>query len=252
LWDNGLGLIVNVSRSVCQAADPRQAALEMRDRINRKRAELMGRSETGRGPEWTEREDIALSLFRIGAVRFGQFTLKSGQISPIYIDLRLLASYPHVLAQVARAYARKLESLHYDRLAAIPYAALPIGTAVALLTQRPLIYPRKEAKAYGTGRTIEGVFVAGERVAVLDDLITTGSSKLEAAAPLQDAGLIVEDFVVLIDRQGSGAAELAQAGYRLHAVLKLTELLDILVAHGEIETAQRATVLDWLAGGASS
>ena len=252
---DGLGLIVNASRSICQAADPRRAVLELRESINQTRETLRGAPPDQAAvmpiPD-ADKEAIALDLAQMGAVRFGQFTLKSGLSSPVYIDLRLLASYPRTLARVAQAYSRLLKPLSYDRLAAIPYAALPIGTAVSLLTDRPLIYPRKEVKSYGTGRAIEGTFVAGERAVVLDDLITTGASKLEAVEPLQSAGLVVEDIVVLIDRQGSGKAELARAGYRLHAVLTLTELVDILAAHGRIEPSQQVAVRDWLAGGMAS
>jgi uridine monophosphate synthetase len=189
---------------------------------------------------------LILDLARIGAVRFGQFTLKSGVTSPIYIDLRLLASYPEVLSRVAAAYAEVLRGIQYDRIAAIPYAALPIGTAVALQTGRPLIYPRKEVKGYGTQRAIEGAYEAGERVVVLDDLITTGESKLEAIAPLKDAGLKIEDVVVLIDREGGGQATLAREGLRLHAVLILAEILDVLAVEKHISESQRTRVLEWL------
>jgi uridine monophosphate synthetase len=181
-------------------------------------------------------------------VRFGQFTLKSGQSSPIYLDLRLLASHPDVLARVADAYARLLRDLNYARIAAIPYAALPIGTAVALQTGQPLIYPRKEVKGYGTQRAIEGVFQAGERAVVLDDLITTGGSKIEAIAPLLAAGLEIEDVVVLIDRENGGQEMLEQVGYRLHSVLTLRQILDTLTQHDRISAEQRAQILDWLNG----
>ena len=155
-----------------------------------------------------------------------KFTLKSGLTSPIYLDLRQLVTYPRLLAEVAAAYVGILRGLSFDRLAALPYAALPIGTAVSLQGDWPLVYPRKEAKNYGTKAEIEGVFYAGERVAVVDDLTTTGGSKFEAITKLTSAGLLVQDVVVLIDRQSGAAVALAQAGYRLHTVFTLACLLD--------------------------
>ena len=119
---------------------------------------------------------------------------------------------------------------------------------VTLQTGDPLIYPRKETKDYGTRRAIEGTFAPGERAVVLDDLISSGGSKIEAIAPLAAAGLAVEDVVVLIDRESGGREELARQGYRLHAVLTLRQILDVLAAGGEVDAQQRATVLDWLAG----
>ncbi|MGQ9517546.1 MAG: orotidine-5'-phosphate decarboxylase [Anaerolineae bacterium] len=233
LRPDGLGLIVNSSRGIIGAPDPRQAAMELRDRINARRGALPA-------------EHVALGLFDAGCVRFGEFTLKSGLVSPIYIDLRRLASYPRLLEIVAGAYAGLLEKLTFDRIAAIPYAALPIATAVSIRIGRPMIYPRKEVKEHGTRQTIEGEYRAGERVVVLDDLITTGASKFEAVRPLTDAGMVVEDVVVLIDRQSGGREELAERGIRLHAVLTLTQMLDILVRHGRIDTAERQKVLTWL------
>jgi len=150
------------------------------------------------------------------------------------------------MEEVARAYGRLLARLSFDRIAAIPYAALPIGAAVSLETRKPLLYPRKEVKAHGTGQSIEGAFHAGERVVVLDDLITTGASKFEAIAPLLDAGLVVEDVVVLIDRQSGGRQDLEARGLKLHAVLTLSDLLETLVAHGRIDAAQKDRVEQWL------
>jgi len=108
----------------------------------------------------------------------------------------------------------------------LPYAALPIGAAVSLQGGWPMIYPRKEVKAYGTRAEIEGVYAPGERVVVIDDLATTGGSKFEAIDKLVAAGLQVSDVVVLIDRQSGAAGALAQAGYRLHSVFTLAQLLD--------------------------
>jgi uridine monophosphate synthetase len=250
LRKDGLGLVISASRGVCYAPDPRAAAQAYRDQINAARelpASLPPCLREASPPLGGTEGGLILDLARIGAVRFGQFTLTSGKISPIYIDLRLLASYPDMLQKVAATYADLLQGLTFDRIAGIPYAALPIGTAVALQTGRALIYPRKEAKRYGTRRAIEGAFEAGERVVVLDDLITTGGSKIEAIAPLEEAGLVVEDVVVLIDRESGGREELAREGYRLHTVFTLHQILDVLVAQGEINEEKRAQVLEWLA-----
>jgi uridine monophosphate synthetase len=177
-------------------------------------------------------------LLEAGCVRFGQFTLKSGVKSPIYIDLRLLASQPSLLTRVASAYLPILKTLRYDRLAALPYAALPIATAISLLTGRPMVYPRKEIKDYGTGSAVEGGFEQGERVVLIDDLATTGGSKFEAIERLEASGLKVSDVVVLIDRQGSAAQDLAEAGYQLHAVYTLLELIEHWAGVGKVSQLQ--------------
>lgn len=189
---------------------------------------------------------LAERLHAIGAVQFGRFTLKSGSESPVYLDLRLLISEPALLAEVAQAYVTLLRALSFDRIAAIPYAGLPIGTAVALAGGWPMIYPRKEAKAHGTGRAIEGRFQPGETVVVLDDVISSGGSKLEAIAPLEAVGLVVRDVVVLVDRETGGRAELGRAGYRLHSVLTLAGIATALAEIGRITVDERDTVLGYL------
>jgi uridine monophosphate synthetase len=177
---------------------------------------------------------LADGLLSAGCIKFGEFTLKSGLHSPIYIDLRQIITYPDLLEQVGAAYLPLLKGLKFDRLAALPYAAIPIATTISLRGRYPMIYPRKEAKAYGTKADIEGEYHAGETVVVIDDLATTGGSKFEAIEKLASAGLIVKDVVVLVDRQSGAKESLSQAGYELHAVLTITGLLDHWDAKGTV------------------
>ena len=169
---------------------------------------------------------LADGLLEAGCIKFGEFTLKSGLKSPIYIDLRQIISYPKLLEQIGAAYLPLLKGLKFDRIAGLPYAAIPIATVISLQGNYPMIYPRKEVKTYGTKAEIEGEYQAGETVVIIDDLATTGGSKFEAIEKLTEAGLVVKDVVVLIDRQSGAKESLAQAGFAMHAVLTITQLLD--------------------------
>jgi orotate phosphoribosyltransferase len=178
---------------------------------------------------------LADELLEAGCIKFGNFTLKSGLQSPIYIDLRRIISYPKLLAEVAQAYLPLLSTLQFSRIAGLPYAAIPIATAVSLHGNYPMIYPRKEVKTYGTKAEIEGEYHAGERVVVIDDLATTGGSKFEAIEKLTGAALMVKDIVVLVDRQSGAKESLAQAGYAMHAVLTISQLLEYSEENGKVE-----------------
>jgi uridine monophosphate synthetase len=178
---------------------------------------------------------LADGLLSAGCIKFGEFTLKSGLKSPIYIDLRRIIAFPKLLEQVGAAYLPLLKPLKFDRIAGLPYAAIPIATAISLRGGYPMIYPRKEAKSYGTKAEIEGEYLAGETVVIIDDLATTGGSKFEAVEKLTTAGLIVKDVVVLVDRQSGATESLAKAGFTLHAVLTITQMLEHWEINGKVE-----------------
>jgi uridine monophosphate synthetase len=178
---------------------------------------------------------LADELLSAGCIKFGQFTLKSGLKSPIYIDLRQIISRPKLLADIAQAYLPILSNLHFSRIAGLPYAAIPIATAISLAGNYPMIYPRKDVKTYGTKAEIEGEYHAGETVLVIDDLATTGGSKFEAIEKLTAVGLVVKDVVVLVDRQSGAKESLGQAGYSMHAVLTISDLLNYWGKTGKVE-----------------
>ncbi len=189
---------------------------------------------------------LADGLLAAGCIKFGEFTLKSGLQSPIYIDLRQVISHPQLLAQIGQAYLPIIRPLRFDRLAGLPYAAIPIATAVSLAGNYPMLYPRKEAKTYGTKAEIEGEYHPGETALIIDDLATTGGSKFEAIEKLSAAGLLVQDVVVLVDRQSGAKEALEQAGLRLHAVLTIGELLDDWESTGKVPAEKVAATREFL------
>lgn len=253
LRPDGLGLLFNVSRSVARATDPGAEARRVRDEINEARTKNQEpRTKNTDSTLSTQHlklstQQLAQDLLTSGCVKFGSFTMKSGIQSPIYLDLRRLVTHPQIMLRAARAYAELMNSLQFDRIAGLPYAALPIATAISLVMDRPLIYPRREAKEYGTKAVIEGDYVAGETAIIVDDLITTGGSKFEAIDKLKAAGLNVRDVVVLIDRSFDGGKILAEAGYRLHSVVTIHDLLPEWERSGAITATQAAEVRAFLA-----
>ena len=191
--------------------------------------------------------NLYIQLFDIGCIKFGEFKLKSGIMSPVYVDFRVLISHPNVLKTIGEKLAEKARLLEFDRIAGLPYAGLPIATAMSFAGNLPMIYPRKEAKDYGTAKKIEGKFEVGETILVIDDVITDGGAKIEAIGPLKEAGLKVSDVLIILDREQGGAQILAKAGYKLHSLMTLSGALDALSASGRIDQSMVAKVTDFIA-----
>ena len=193
------------------------------------------------------KEQFIMELQRIGAIKFGKFTLKSGLVSPFYFDLRDMISFPEILEGVADLLAERIKNMDFDVLTGIPYTALPIASLVASKLKKPLVYLRKEEKAYGTGKNIIGKFKEGAKCLVIDDLITTGTSKIETAEAYEKEGVIIKDFVVVIDRSSNGKEDLAKKGYELHSLITLEEILNLLQMNDLISEEKVKEVRDFTA-----
>lgn len=243
LRQDGLGLVFPISRGISRAEKPRQTAIDLTKQVNLEREKSITPSQLDKPYSY---RDLAANLFKAGCVKFGEFTLKSGLKSPVYIDLRQLVSHPQLLFEVAGAYREILADLPFDRLAAIPYAAIPIATTISLQGNWAMVYPRKESKTYGTKAEIEGAFNPGEKVVVIDDLTTTGSSKFEVIEKLSAAGLKVNDVVVLIDRESGAKETLSANGLCLHSVFTLSQLAQSLREQNLITHEQLMAVLKFI------
>jgi len=187
-------------------------------------------------------ERLAEALYRAGAIQFGAFRLKlheerpDAPLSPLYINLRLLRSYPDQMDVAVETYRALVSACTFDVLADVPLAATPFVAILSHQTRIPMITPR-QPKTHGSGASIDGAFAAGQAAVVIDDLVTKADSKLEAVRVLEGEGLRVRDVVVLVDREQGGRQQLAAAGYTLHAAVTLSELLEIYRRSGRMDEA---------------
>jgi len=193
-----------------------------------------------------QKTTLILDLFAIGAIKFGEFTLKNGTLSPIYIDLRVTVSYPKILMKIAETLHELTTNTIFDLICGVPYTALPFATTLSIKYNVPMVIRRKEAKDYGTKKIIEGVFEIGQKCLIIEDLITSGSSILETTEPLKNEGLFVTDAIVLLDRQQGGKENLQKAGINVNSIFKMDELLAILLAQNKISQQKFDEIKNYL------
>jgi uridine monophosphate synthetase len=197
---------------------------------------------------------FADALLETGAVKFGAFRLKlhekqpDAPLSPIYVDLRTLRSFPDALDEAVLSLVEMIAAhgVSFDLYADVPQGATPLVAVLSHITRVGMITPR-EAKTHGAGDAINGAYTSGQTILVIDDLVTRAESKLEAIRALEANGLLVRDVAVLVDREQGGAAELAAAGYQLHAAVTLSQLLDHWRSTGGIDEATFERVLAYSA-----
>jgi orotate phosphoribosyltransferase len=192
--------------------------------------------------------ELGKILNRIGAMKFGTFKLTSGEISPYYMDLRIVPSFPEAFRRIGDLYVELIKSEvgidGFDRIAGIPTAGISFASIASYHLKKPFIYVRTTARQHGRGRCIEGILLPGERVLLMDDLITKGGSVLKAAEAVRAEGGVVTDAVVLMDREENGKHNLSKDGIKLHYVLTTSELAHKMHDMEAITKEQLDTVLN--------
>jgi len=199
----------------------------------------------------TDEERLCDILLRTGSLRFGSFKLASGMLSPYYVDLRLIPSDPSAFRTVISFYSSIIDGAlrkRTKRLAGIPTAGMAYAAVLAFSLNKPFLYVRREEKAHGRGRRIEGILQPGDRVLILDDVITTGKNIMDAADAIRAEGGIVEDAAVLLDREQGGEAALRRTGVRLHAFTKIRRVVNNLSSRGLIDESQRKEIVSQVVG----
>lgn len=201
---------------------------------------------------WTqERErykaEICGILNRIGALKFGAFTLTSGKLSSYYVDLRVVPSFPNAYLKVCNAFIDMVKNDvgidNFDRISGIPTAGVPFASVIAYTLQKPFLYTRSDTKVHGRGRRVEGILMPGDRVLVIDDLITTGKSVLDAVEAIATEGGVVKDVVVLIDREEGGRRALAKRGVSLRYLAKMSEVAKVLYERESLSEDQYRDIM---------
>jgi orotate phosphoribosyltransferase len=194
-----------------------------------------------------EKAELSRILHKIGAIKFGTFKLASGRISPYYIDLRIVPSFPEAFQRVCNMYTKLLEkdlgAENVDCVAGIPTAGMAFASVIAYNVKKPFVYIRPKMKSHGRERRIEGVLMPGNRVLLVDDLVTAGLSLGKAAKAIRAEGGVVKDALVMLDREEGGRERLLKDGIKLHYLLTAREAAQKLFELGAIEEDQLKLIL---------
>ncbi|MGD0916662.1 MAG: orotate phosphoribosyltransferase [Thermodesulfobacteriota bacterium] len=184
-------------------------------------------------------KQVGILLIKNNAIKFGDYILSSGKKSPYYIDLRQTISSPITMDWIANSLTRiilnEIGKDKIDRILGVPTAGVPFATVVSQKLGLPLIYYRQARKEHGVRKKIEGILERNDRVLIVDDLITTGESVIEAAEVVRDQGGVVNELVVLLDREQGGQQRLRSSRIEPHVLFRISDAMTWLHTEGLIE-----------------
>jgi orotate phosphoribosyltransferase len=201
---------------------------------------------TTKKSDLTKKVEIAKILHKIDALKFGVFKLTSGKASPYYIDLRVVPSFPDAFRQICDFYGdyiiRQIGIQNFDRIAGVPLAGIPFASQIAYNLKKPFLYVRKSIRHHGRQRRVEGILISGDRVLLVDDLVTTGLNLKKAAESIRAEGGVVNEAVAFLDREEGGKEKLERSGIKVHTLLKISEMATTLYEIGAIDEERFATI----------
>jgi orotate phosphoribosyltransferase len=191
--------------------------------------------------------EIAKILHNIDALKFGVFKLTSGKASPYYVDLRVVPSFPDAFRQICDFYGEYIINQigleNFDRVAGVPLAGIPFASQIAYNLRKPFLYVRKGIRRHGRQRRVEGILVSGDRVLLVDDLVTTGLNLKKAAEAIKAEGGVVKEAVAFLDREEGGKEKLEKSGINIHTLLQMSEVANTLYEIGAIDEESLKTIL---------
>jgi uridine monophosphate synthetase len=199
----------------------------------------------------TVTDRVADALYLSGCLKFGSFKIKSGATSPYYIDLARVLAAPQQLCTIAEAASEKIRQImaadRIDKLASIELKGALIAPSIACNLNLPCVIVRKEDKAYGVTGRIAGADVnKGDNILFFDDVISEGISKVEGIKPLQELGANVKHLLVVVNREHGGKEKLEKLGFQVHALAKISDIVDSLYLGNHISKEQADEVLDYV------
>jgi orotate phosphoribosyltransferase len=194
-----------------------------------------------------KKDKMANILFKIDSIKFGVFKLTSGKASPYYIDLRVIPSFPDAFREIcdynAEYITNQIGLKNFDRIAGVPLAGIPFASQIAYNLKKPFLYVRKGIRLHGRERRVEGILASGDKVLLIDDLVTTGLTLKKAADAVRAEGGVVTEALAFLDREEGGKQLLEKNGIKLHALLKISEIANTLYEIGAIDQESLKTIL---------
>lgn len=191
-------------------------------------------------------EELIINLYDKGCIKTGQFQLKNGSISPIYIDLKNIISYPFIVNKITQLIWEKIKNIEFDHVCGIPYGGIPLSSVLSCNYNKSMLMLRKEIKKYGTNKIIEGTYKPNDKCVLIEDVITTGSSLANSIKTLKKLNLDIAHIFVICDRRSHAAKNFYLTQYNLTSLFSIYDILRILLKNNKINYDVYNSVIDYV------